>query len=61
MLADDLTSETFLRALRRIDSVSYQGRDPAISVHPGRHECVLPSPLVRPVRSASRRSAAAPA
>jgi RNA polymerase sigma-70 factor (ECF subfamily) len=28
VLADDLTSETFLRALRRIDSVSYQGRDP---------------------------------
>lgn len=26
-LAEDLTSETFLRALRRIDSVSYQGRD----------------------------------
>jgi RNA polymerase sigma-70 factor, ECF subfamily len=25
--AEDLTSETFLRALRRIDSVSYQGRD----------------------------------
>jgi RNA polymerase sigma-70 factor (ECF subfamily) len=27
MLAEDLTSETFARALRRIDSVSYQGRD----------------------------------
>ncbi len=27
-LAEDLTSETFLRALRRIDSVSDQGRDP---------------------------------
>ena len=27
MLAEDLTSETFTRALRRIDSVSYQGRD----------------------------------
>jgi RNA polymerase sigma-70 factor (ECF subfamily) len=26
-LAEDLTSETFLRALRRVDSVSYQGRD----------------------------------
>ncbi|MQA13670.1 MAG: sigma-70 family RNA polymerase sigma factor [Pseudonocardiaceae bacterium] len=26
-LAEDLTSETFLRALRRIASVSYQGRD----------------------------------
>jgi RNA polymerase sigma-70 factor (ECF subfamily) len=26
-LAEDLTSETFLRALRRIQSVSYQGRD----------------------------------
>jgi RNA polymerase sigma-70 factor (ECF subfamily) len=26
-LAQDLTSETFARALRRIDSVSYQGRD----------------------------------
>jgi RNA polymerase sigma-70 factor (ECF subfamily) len=26
-LAEDLTSETFLRALRRITSVSYQGRD----------------------------------
>jgi RNA polymerase sigma-70 factor (ECF subfamily) len=26
-LAEDLTSETFLRSLRRIDSVSYQGRD----------------------------------
>lgn len=26
-LAEDLTSETFLRALRRIRSVSYQGRD----------------------------------
>jgi RNA polymerase sigma-70 factor (ECF subfamily) len=26
-LAEDLTSETFVRALRRIDSVSYQGRD----------------------------------
>lgn len=26
-LAEDLTSETFLRALRRISSVSYQGRD----------------------------------
>jgi RNA polymerase sigma-70 factor (ECF subfamily) len=26
-LAEDLTSETFLRALRRIGSVSYQGRD----------------------------------
>lgn len=26
-LVQDLTSETFLRALRRIDSVSYQGRD----------------------------------
>lgn len=26
-LAQDLTSETFLRAWRRIDSVSYQGRD----------------------------------
>jgi RNA polymerase sigma-70 factor (ECF subfamily) len=26
-LAEDLTSETFARALRRIDSVSYQGRD----------------------------------
>jgi RNA polymerase sigma-70 factor, ECF subfamily len=26
-LSEDLTSETFLRALRRIDSVSYQGRD----------------------------------
>jgi RNA polymerase sigma-70 factor, ECF subfamily len=25
--AEDLTSETFLRALRRIDSVSYQGQD----------------------------------
>jgi len=25
-LTEDLTSETFLRALRRIDSVSYQGR-----------------------------------
>ncbi|WP_433870392.1 RNA polymerase sigma factor [Saccharopolyspora sp. CA-218241] len=28
-LAEDLTSETFLRALRRIASVSYQGRDVA--------------------------------
>jgi RNA polymerase sigma-70 factor (ECF subfamily) len=27
-LAQDLTSETVARALRRIDSVSYQGRDP---------------------------------
>jgi RNA polymerase sigma-70 factor, ECF subfamily len=26
-LANDITSETFLRALRRISSVSYQGRD----------------------------------
>ncbi|MGH3599139.1 MAG: sigma-70 family RNA polymerase sigma factor [Pseudonocardiaceae bacterium] len=26
-LAEDLTSETFLRGLRRIDSISYQGRD----------------------------------
>lgn len=26
-LSEDLTSETFLRGLRRIDSVSYQGRD----------------------------------
>ena len=26
-LAEDVTSETFLRALRRIASVSYQGRD----------------------------------
>ncbi|GAA5155420.1 hypothetical protein GCM10023321_28730 [Pseudonocardia eucalypti] len=26
-LAEDLTAETFLRALRRINSVSYQGRD----------------------------------
>jgi RNA polymerase sigma-70 factor (ECF subfamily) len=26
-VAEDLTSETFLKALRRIDSVSYQGRD----------------------------------
>ncbi|KAA2264853.1 sigma-70 family RNA polymerase sigma factor [Solihabitans fulvus] len=26
-LAEDVTSETFLRALRRINSVSYQGRD----------------------------------
>ncbi|HEY1969432.1 MAG TPA: sigma-70 family RNA polymerase sigma factor [Pseudonocardia sp.] len=26
-LAEDLTAETFLRALRRIQSVSYQGRD----------------------------------
>jgi RNA polymerase sigma-70 factor (ECF subfamily) len=26
-LAEDLTSETFARALRRIDSVTYQGRD----------------------------------
>ena len=26
-VAEDLTSETFLRALRRISSVSYQGRD----------------------------------
>src|SRR3981081_3191216 len=26
-LAEDVTSETFLRALRRITSVSYQGRD----------------------------------
>lgn len=26
-LAEDLTSETFLRALRRIDAVSYRGRD----------------------------------
>jgi RNA polymerase sigma-70 factor (ECF subfamily) len=26
-LAEDLTSETFLRALRRLSSVSYQGRD----------------------------------
>jgi RNA polymerase sigma-70 factor, ECF subfamily len=26
-LAEDLTGETFLRALRRLDSVSYQGRD----------------------------------
>lgn len=26
-LAEDITSETFLRALRRITSVSYQGRD----------------------------------
>jgi len=26
-LAEDITSETFLRALRRISSVSYQGRD----------------------------------
>lgn len=26
-LAEDVTSETFLRALRRIDSVAYQGRD----------------------------------
>jgi RNA polymerase sigma-70 factor (ECF subfamily) len=26
-LAEDLTSETFLRALRRIDSFSWQGRD----------------------------------
>lgn len=26
-VAEDLTSETFLRALRRIESVSYQGRD----------------------------------
>jgi RNA polymerase sigma-70 factor (ECF subfamily) len=26
-LAEDLTSETFLRALRRIGSISYQGRD----------------------------------
>jgi RNA polymerase sigma-70 factor (ECF subfamily) len=26
-LAEDVTSETFARALRRIDSVSYQGRD----------------------------------
>jgi RNA polymerase sigma-70 factor (ECF subfamily) len=26
-LAEDVTSETFLRALRRIGSVSYQGRD----------------------------------
>lgn len=26
-LAEDLTSETFLRALRRISSISYQGRD----------------------------------
>jgi RNA polymerase sigma-70 factor (ECF subfamily) len=26
-LAEDVTSETFLRALRRISSVSYQGRD----------------------------------
>jgi RNA polymerase sigma-70 factor (ECF subfamily) len=26
-LAEDLTSETFLRALRRISTVSYQGRD----------------------------------
>ena len=26
-LAEDLTSETFVRALRRISSVSYQGRD----------------------------------
>ncbi|GAA4845043.1 RNA polymerase sigma factor [Saccharopolyspora rosea] len=28
-LAEDITSETFLRALRRIASVSYQGRDVA--------------------------------
>ncbi|MDR7302358.1 sigma-70 family RNA polymerase sigma factor [Haloactinomyces albus] len=28
-LAEDITSETFLRALRRITSVSYQGRDVA--------------------------------
>jgi RNA polymerase sigma-70 factor (ECF subfamily) len=27
VLAEDLTSETFLRALRRIGSISYQGRD----------------------------------
>ncbi len=27
-LAEDITSETFLRALRRIGSLSYQGRDP---------------------------------
>lgn len=27
MLAEDITQETFFRALRRIDSVSYQGRD----------------------------------
>ena len=27
MLAEDITNETFLRALRRIESVSYQGRD----------------------------------
>ena len=26
-LAEDLTSETFLRALRRVGSISYQGRD----------------------------------
>src|SRR5205814_828483 len=26
-LAEDITSETFLRALRRITSISYQGRD----------------------------------
>jgi len=26
--AEDLTSETFVRALRRLDSVSYHGRDP---------------------------------
>jgi RNA polymerase sigma-70 factor (ECF subfamily) len=26
-LAEDFTSETFLRALRRIDTISYQGRD----------------------------------
>src|SRR6185312_13752829 len=26
-LAEDLTSETFLRALRRMDSFSWQGRD----------------------------------
>lgn len=27
-LAEDLTSETFARALRRLDSVTYQGKDP---------------------------------
>ena len=29
VLAEELTSETFLRGLRRLDSVSYQGRDVA--------------------------------
>lgn len=28
-LAEDITSETFLRALRRLDSFSYTGKDPA--------------------------------